>query len=144
MGRILAIDYGEKRVGLAVTDPLKIIAGGLPTVETKNVFSFLKEYLSKEKIESFVIGDPKNLNNEDMMITQKVNAFAEQLKKEFPEVTIYRVDERYTSKMAMQTIVQSGISKNKRRQKELVDKISAVIILQNFLERMNLFKEEGI
>ncbi len=140
MGRILAIDYGEKRVGLAVTDPLKIIAGGLPTVETKNIFLFLKEYLSKEQVESIVIGDPKNLQNEEMDITSKVNLFVEQLRKNFPRITIHRVDERYTSKMATQTIAQSGLSKKNRRKKELVDKISAVIILQNFLEGMSFNK----
>lgn len=137
MGRILAIDYGEKRVGLAVTDPLKIIANGLPTVETKNIFPFLKEYFSKEKVESIVIGDPKNLRNEEMDITQKVNVFISQLKKEFPEIIIHRVDERFTSKMASQTILQSGLKKKDRQQKHLVDKISAVIILQNFLETIH-------
>lgn len=140
MGRILAMDYGEKRVGLAVTDPLKIIAGGLPTVETKNIFPFLKEYLSKEQVESFVIGDPKNLQNEEMDITLKVNLFVEQLRKNFPQITIHRVDERYTSKMATQTIVQSGLSKKNRQKRELVDKISAVIILQNFLEGISFNK----
>lgn len=137
MGRILAIDYGEKRVGLAVTDPLKIIANGLPTVETKNIFPFLKEYFSKEKVESIVVGDPKNLRNEEMDITQKVNTFIGQLKKEFPEIIIHRVDERFTSKMASQTILQSGLKKKDRQQKHLVDKISAVIILQNFLETIH-------
>jgi len=137
VGRILAIDYGEKRVGLAVTDPLKIIANGLPTVETKNIFPFLKEYFSKEKVESIVVGDPKNLRNEEMDITQKVNTFIGQLKKEFPEIIIHRVDERFTSKMASQTILQSGLKKKDRQQKHLVDKISAVIILQNFLETIH-------
>lgn len=137
MGRILAIDYGEKRVGLAVTDPMKIIANGLPTVETKKIFSFLKEYLSKENVESIVIGDPKNLRNEEMNITKKVNTFIAQLKKEFPEMKIHRMDERFTSKMASQTILQSGLKKKDRQQKHLVDKISAVIILQNFLETIH-------
>jgi putative Holliday junction resolvase len=134
MGRIMAIDYGAKRVGVAVTDPLKIIANGLPTVETVKIFSFLKEYVPKESVESFVVGYPKNLRNEDMEITKKVSSFVELLKKNFPSIPVHLVDERFTSKMASQTIAQSGLPKKQRQQKELIDKISAVIILQNFLE----------
>ncbi len=134
MGRLLGIDYGEKRVGIAVTDLSKIISSSLTTVATHEAMKFLKDYCSKEPIEVFVIGDPKTLRNEANALTPKVNAFIELLQKEFPLIPVHKVDERFTSKMASALILQSGIGKMKRRNKELVDKVSAAIILQTFLD----------
>lgn len=130
----MAIDYGQKRVGIAVTDPFKMIANGLPTIETPKAMAFIKDYTNKEVVEGFVIGVPKNLRNEEMNIVPQVNLFIGQLNKNFPAIPVHRVDERFTSKIASQTIAQSGLGKKKRQQKELVDKISAVIILQDFLQ----------
>jgi putative Holliday junction resolvase len=135
MGRILSIDYGEKRVGIAVTDPLKIIANGLTTSPTKEIFNFLKDYCEKEDVECFVVGDPKNLNNEDSRMSGKVNAFIQKLKKLFPNIPVEKFDERFTSKMASQAMVQMGLKKKDRQKKELIDKISATIILQDYLEK---------
>jgi len=131
--RILAIDYGKRRTGLAVSDPLKMIAGSLATIETPELFSFLKNYLEKENVEKIVIGYPKHLNNQPAEITAEIDNFAQILKKEFPSVEIVFFDERFTSKMAFQTMLDSGISKTKRKNKALIDKISATIILQNYL-----------
>ena len=134
MGRFLAIDYGIKRCGIAVSDPLKIIATGLETVPTKNLFEFLKSYLKREPVERFVVGDPKNMNNTDSEMTAVVNAFCEQLKKDFPLIPVHRVDERLTSRMALRSLAESGHSKNARKNKGLVDEVSAVLILQTFME----------
>ena len=131
--RILAIDYGKRRTGLAVSDPLKMIAGSLATIETPELFSFLKNYVEKENVEKIVIGYPKHLNNQPAEITAEIDNFAQILKKEFPSVEIVFFDERFTSKMAFQTMLDSGISKTKRKNKALIDKISATIILQNYL-----------
>ena len=135
MGRIVAIDYGSKRVGLAVTDPLKIIATPLDTIHSKDVISFLKSYDQKESIEAFVLGLPKKLDNSDTNNTQQVLNFEKGLKKNFPDKAIYLIDERFTSKIALQTMIAGGMKKKDRRDKTNVDKISAVIILQSFLER---------
>lgn len=135
MPRILAIDYGNKRVGIAVTDSMQLIATGLTTVHAKDIFNFLQEYCSKEQVECFVIGDPKRLNNTATDATPFVNSFVKSLKKHFPLIKIERVDERFTSKMAFQTMIDSGLKKTARRNKELVDEISATIILQSYLEK---------
>ena len=138
MGRILSIDYGTKRVGIAVTDPLKIIANGLTTVQTKDALEFLKKYLSKENVECIVVGEPKNMDNTPSESAKETNLFVTMLKKNFPVIPIERMDERFTSKIAFQTLLQSGIKKKERRKnKGLVDEISATIILQSYLEFIN-------
>ena len=137
MGRVLAIDYGVRRTGLAVTDPLQIIPGGLTTVETPQLLSYLKGYLSKENVERFVVGLPRQTNGRDSDNLPRVRAFVEQLKKAFPLVPVDMWDERYTSVMAHQVILQSGIGKMARRNKALVDEVSATIILQGWMERRN-------
>ena len=134
MGRVLSIDYGVRRTGLAVTDPLKIIAGGLTTVETPQLLSFLQGYLKKEPVERFVVGLPKQTNGRDSGNLPRVKAFVGKLAKTFPDVPIDMWDERYTSVMAHQTMLQSGIGKKARQNKALVDEISATIILQGWME----------
>jgi len=133
MGRILAIDYGTKRTGLAVTDPLKIIATALDTVRSHDLMDYLKSYAQREAVEAFVVGLPKQLDNSPSAITPQVEAFVKHLRKNFPDTPIYRVDERFTSVMAQQAMIDSGMKKKDRRQKGNVDKISAVIILQSFM-----------
>lgn len=134
MGRILAIDYGAKRVGLAVTDPLQIIATALETVAASEVIDYLKKYLNQEDVEAFVLGMPKNLDGQDTHATQLVEAFKKQLQKIFPDKTIHLHDERFTSKIALDAMISGGTSKKYRRDKGNLDKVSAVIILQSFLE----------
>lgn len=134
MARILAIDYGLKRTGVAVTDPLQIIATGLPTVPTKEIFNFIKKYCTDEEVEAFVIGDSKNLNNTPSQVAQAIKQFSVELKKIFPTKEIIWIDERFTSKMAKQSMIFTGMKKSKRQQKELVDEISATIILQTYLQ----------
>ncbi len=133
MGRILAIDFGKKRTGLAVTDNLQIIASGLTTIETDNIFTFLKDYISKENVELFVVGKPKQMDNSDSESEILIVPFLEKLAKNFPQIPIKRVDERFTSKMAFQTMIDSGLKKKQRQNKSLVDEISATIILQSYL-----------
>ncbi len=133
MGRIIAIDYGTKRTGLAVTDPLKIIATGLDTVRSHEVLGYLKKYAEQEAVEAFVIGLPKQLDGTPSAIAPQVEAFTRSLQKQFPEVPVHRVDERFTSQMALQAMITGGMKKRDRRQKGNVDKISAVIILQSFM-----------
>ena len=133
MGRIVAIDYGTKRVGIATTDPLQMIASPLGTVHSKDVINFLKEYNNKEQIEAFVVGMPKNLQNEDTNATIHVKQFVVVLKKTFPEKEVHLIDERFTSKMALQTMIAGGTKKKDRAKKENLDKISATIILQSYL-----------
>ncbi len=133
MGRILAIDFGKVRTGLAITDELQIIASGLTTVETKNVIPFLKDYLQKEKVELFLVGEPKQMNNEASESEALIIPFLQKLEKAIPQIPIKRVDERFTSKMAFQTMIDSGLSKKKRKNKALVDEISATLILQSYL-----------
>ena len=134
MGRILAIDYGSKRVGLAVTDPLQIIASALETVHSKDVIAFLKRYDEQEGIESFVLGMPKKLDNTDTNATPLVRQFEQLLRKNFPEKLLYLHDERFTSKMALDAMIAGGSKKKDRREKGNIDKVSAAIILQSFLE----------
>ena len=133
MGRILAIDYGTKRTGIAVTDEMQIIASGLTTVNTTELMSFLKDYLNQEVVETFVVGQPKQLNNEDSQSEVYIQKMLKTLTREFPEVPVVRVDERFTSKMAFQTMIDSGLRKKKRQNKALIDEISATLILQSYL-----------
>ena len=135
LARILALDYGEKRTGIAITDELQIIASGLTTVETKNIFSFLTDYLKKEKVELFLVGEPKQMNNIESESEQFIRPFVEKLSQTFPKIPIKRVDERFTSKMAVQSMIDSGLKKKQRQNKSLIDEISATIILQTYLYR---------
>ena len=133
MWRILAIDYGKKRTGLAVTDPLRIIATPLDTVLTNDLLSYLAAYVKKETVDEFVVGMPKTLKNEDSEIAPLVRVFVEELQKIYPEKKIHLEDERFTSRMAMQAMIEGGMKKKDRQVKGNVDKISATIILQSFL-----------
>jgi putative Holliday junction resolvase len=137
MGRILAIDYGAKRSGIAVTDPLRIIATGLHTIETANLLQFLKEYTSKEKVDLFILGYPLNLDGTPTHNTEQVVRFRKKLENEFPLIAVDYEDERYTSKLAVEAMVQGGVKLKQRRDKSLIDKVSATIILQSYLERTN-------
>lgn len=134
MGRILAIDFGQKRVGLAVTDENRIIATALETVHSKDIFIFLKNYLNNERVDCFVVGEPRQMNNQLSEAVKFIDPFIRRLKKEFPDVIIERFDERFTSKIAKQTMVMSGLSKKDRQNKATIDKISAVLILQSYME----------
>ncbi len=133
MPRILCIDYGAKRTGLAVTDPLKIIATGLPTVETKQLISFLKKYFNEEQVELILIGEPKNWDESDTHATPLVKQAIKRLQKEFPLTNIKTVDERNTSKMASQAMLEMGMKKKNRQNKANIDEIAAVIMLQEYL-----------
>jgi putative Holliday junction resolvase len=133
MARLLALDFGTKRTGIAVTDELQIIASGLTTVATKDLLNFLKVYTSKEAVEMFIIGEPKQLNNLVSESEASILNFIKQLSKAIPHIPIIRVDERFTSKLAFQTMIDSGLKKNQRKNKALVDEISATIILQSYL-----------
>ena len=135
MARILALDYGTIRTGIAVTDELQIIASGLTTVETKKIFSFLTTYLKNEDVELFVIGEPKQMNNTESESEQFIRRFIEKLRLTFPKIPIKRVDERFTSKMAFQSMIDSGLKKKQRQNKALIDEISATIILQTYLNQ---------
>ena len=134
MARVMAFDYGQKRVGVAATDPLQIIANAVDTVETKEIFIFIKNYLAKEQVETFVVGYPYNDGFKDNAVLPHVKKFIAQLEKTYPGIPVVKVDESFTSRMAMETMVQSGISKKERRKKENLDKISATIILQSYME----------
>jgi len=138
LGRILAIDYGRKRVGIAVTDPLKIIANGLTTVHSKDIFIFLEDYLKKEEVEIIVVGYPVNLKNEGSQSLQFINPFIKKMINKFPDIIIDTYDERFTSKMAQAAMIEGGVKKKDRQNKALTDKISAVIILQSYLEFKNI------
>ena len=133
MARILAIDFGKVRTGLAVTDELKIIASGLTTVATKEVIDFLKDYTSKNEVELFLVGEPKQMDYTPSESESLILPFIGRLKHAFPEMPIKRVDERFTSKMAAQTMIDSGLKKKQRKNKALLDEISATIILQSYL-----------
>jgi putative Holliday junction resolvase len=133
VARILSIDFGKKRTGIAVTDELQIIASGLTTVHTSELTSFLKDYTSKEKVELFVVGKPKQMDNSDSESEALIVPFLKTLSKEIPHIPIQRVDERFTSKIAFKTMIDSGLKKNQRKNKALIDEISATIILQSYL-----------
>ena len=135
MARVLAIDYGKKRTGIAVTDELQLIASGLTTVVTHELIAFLKNYLEKEKVELFLVGEPKQMDYTASESEQLIVPFLEKLKKTFPTIPIERIDERFTSKMAFQTMIDSGLKKKQRQNKALLDEISATIILQSYLSR---------
>ena len=134
MARIIAIDYGKKRTGLAVTDPMKIIASGLATIDTEQLVWYLKQYFAKEAVERILLGHPKRLDGSDNEITAKVEKVFGQLQKLFPGIPVQLVDERFTSKMAFQTMIDSGLKKKDRQNKALIDEISATILLQGYLE----------
>jgi putative Holliday junction resolvase len=138
MGRILAIDYGHKRVGLAVTDESKIIATALTTIATKEVMTFLKDYILHHEVECFVVGEPKQMNNTPSESIKYIEPFIRRLKSEFQDIPVERMDERYTSIMAVKAIRDSGLKKKDRRDRSLVDTVSAVIILQSFMERRTM------
>ena len=133
MGRIMAIDFGTKRMGIAVTDPLKMIANGLETIEADNIIVFLEGYLKKEEVECVVVGNP-NSNGRGGDMTQRADDFCKKIEEKFPLLKIARIDEFYTSKLAQRVVIESGINKTARRDKALVDKLSATIILQSYLE----------
>ena len=133
MGRILAIDYGGKRTGIAVTDEMQIIASGLTTVETCKLLPFLKEYLASENVTGLVVGEPKQKDGTPSGIEAQIQKFLKQFIKDFPQLAVHRQDERYTSKLAFQTMIDSGLKKKQRRNKALIDEIAATIILQEFM-----------
>ncbi len=134
MSKLLAIDYGQKRVGIAVTDDEQLIASGLTTVHSKDIFSFLKEYLNKEVVSCFVVGQAKNLDNSPSESARFIEPFVSKLKKEFPSIDVHRIDERFSSKIAFQSMIDAGLKKKTRRNKALVDQVSATIILQSYLD----------
>jgi putative holliday junction resolvase len=140
MGRIIAIDYGSKRVGIAVTDELQLIATPLATVHSKDIFSFLKDYFSREIVECIVVGDPRQLNNKPSESVAVIDPFVKRLIKEFPELTVERIDERFTSKIATNSIRESGVNRKRRKDKALVDTISATLILQSYLDARDFLR----
>lgn len=133
MGRILALDYGKKRTGIAVTDELRLIASGLTTVETKELIPFLKNYMAEENVDLIVVGEPKQMNNEPSESEVLIRTFLNRFTERFPKMPIVRQDERFTSKMAMASMIEGGLGKKKRQNKALVDEISATLILQAYL-----------
>ncbi|MCF6170686.1 MAG: Holliday junction resolvase RuvX [Bacteroidales bacterium] len=133
MGRILSIDYGQKRVGIAVSDELRIIANGLKTVPSKDIWVFLKEYLSKEKVDCIVVGKPTDMLNRPSDASRFIEPFVKKLVKTFPGLKIDRFDERFTSKMAQQAMLDGGLGKKRRQDKALVDTISATLLLQSYM-----------
>ncbi len=138
MSRLLSIDYGKKRTGIAVSDPLQIIANGLTTVETSKLFEFLEDYLKKEEVESIIVGLPKQMNGQPSENMKRIEPFVNRLKKIYPKINIEYYDERFTSKLAHQAMIDGGLKKQDRRNKELVDEISATIILQGYMESRRL------
>ena len=133
--RILAIDYGLKGTGIAVTDELQLIASGLTTIASETALDFLKDYFAKEKVEKVIIGDPKQMNGQPSQSAPLIEAFIEKFKVQFPDMQLERADERFTSKMAFQTMIDSGLKKKQRQDKALIDEISATILLQDYLLR---------
>lgn len=134
MGRIIAIDYGNKRTGIAVTDPLQIIASALTTVHTKDLLQFLTDYLSKETVDGIVVGEPKQMNNEPSDIERQITPFIKKLKLLFPTVHIERTDERFTTVIAQRSMIEMGLKKKDRQNKATIDQVSATLILQTYLE----------
>ncbi len=133
MGRIIALDYGKKRTGIAVTDPLQIIATGLTTVDTQTLFDFLKEYITKEGVEKILIGDPLNLDGTETDSTAAVKHCIRRLKNTFPNIPIVTIDERYTSKLASRAMVEMGMKKKERQKKGIIDEVAATMMLQEYL-----------
>jgi putative holliday junction resolvase len=135
MPRVLSIDYGAKRTGIAVTDELQLIASGLTTVDTATLLTFLQNYFGKEKVEKVLIGDPKQMDGTASQSAPLIEAFVEKFTVQFPEMEVVRVDERFTSKMAFQSMIDGGLKKKQRQNKALIDEISATILLQDYLSR---------
>ncbi|MGO1752447.1 MAG: Holliday junction resolvase RuvX [Psychroflexus sp.] len=133
MAQALALDFGIKRTGIAVTDEMKMIASGLKTVDTIELMVFLEDYIGSHKVDVIVIGEPKHIDGNPMALEKNIGFLVEDLKKNFPQMKIERIDERFTSKMAFQTMIDSGLGQKKRRNKALIDEVSATIILQNYL-----------
>ncbi len=138
MSRILAIDYGQKRTGIAVTDQFQIIASGLITIPSATTIDFLKDYFSKEKVEAVIIGEPKQMNGLPSESASIIKGFVTHFTNHFPQMKVIRVDERFTSKLAFQSMIEGGLSKKKRQNKALIDEISATIMLQDFLNSRKL------
>ena len=136
--RVLAFDYGTKRIGIAVTDPLQIIATGLDTIHPNDIIDYLKKYLISEQVELFVVGEPKQMDGSPSQSAPQIKGFITILKKHFPEIPVEQIDERFTSKMASAVVAQSGFKKSDRQNKERLDTISATIILQTYLEKKSL------
>lgn len=136
MGRIMAIDYGQKRTGIAVTDPLRIIASGLATVSSHEVIAYLTQYLKNEQVDLIVVGEPRDMMNKPSDASRFTEPFVKRLAKAFPHIPVERYDERFTSRMAFQTMIDAGLGRKKRQDKALVDTISATIILQSYLEHL--------
>lgn len=136
MARIMAVDYGTKRTGLAVTDPLQIIATGLTTVDTPQLFKFLKEYCQRETVELFLVGEPKNLDDTDTHASAPVRQFLTRLAKEFPKIPVKTIDERFSSRMATRAMIDMGLKKKQRQDKKLVDEIAATLLLQEYLQSL--------
>lgn len=137
MGRLLSIDYGRKRVGIAVSDPLQIIANGLTTVASGEILKFLADYVAKETVDKFIVGLPKTVRNEESESMRYIKPFVAQLKKQFPTIPVVMCDERFTSVLAHQTMLEGGLKKKDRQNKALVDEVSATIILQSYMESNN-------
>jgi putative Holliday junction resolvase len=137
MGRIMAFDYGTKRVGVAVTDALQLIATALDTVHSSQILDFIQDYVSRESVDCFVVGEPRRLDNTPSETATDVNGFIQRLRKRFANIPVCRIDERFTSVMAMQSMIENGMKKKDRRNKALTDQISAVLILQSYLEQIN-------
>ena len=135
MARILALDYGTRRTGVAITDPFQLIASGLTTVATEDLWDFLEQYLQEEDVERIVVGEPRQMDNTPSEVEGAISAFLKELNKRYPKLPVSRQDERFTSKMALRTMVEGGMKKKKRRQKETLDQISATLILQSYLSR---------
>ncbi|MCC9043519.1 Holliday junction resolvase RuvX [Myroides sp. M-43] len=135
MARLLSIDFGKKRTGIAVSDDFQIIASGLTTVDTEQLLPFLKDYFQKENVEKVIIGEPKRLNNEPSEVVPLLNSFIEKFSQSFPAMPVERIDERFTSKMAFQTMIDSGLKKKQRQNKALIDEIAATIILQDYMRK---------
>ena len=139
MPRILAIDYGQKRTGIAVTDDFQIIASGLTTVASETVLNFLSDYFTKENVGKVLIGEPRQMNNEPSQSAGIIEAFVQKFQQKFPDMVVVRVDERFTSKMAFQTMIDSGLKKKQRQNKALIDEIAATILLQDYLQSSRRF-----
>lgn len=137
MGRILGIDYGKKRIGIAVTDPLQIFASPLATVSPSEFDSFIENYLRSEKIDAFIIGYPRQLNNQPSESVKYVNPFIAKIKKKYPGIAVHIIDERFTSQIAMKSMIAGGVKKSDRQDKSMVDRISASIILQSYLDTLS-------
>jgi len=141
MGRIMAIDYGQKRAGIAVTDESRIIATGLTTLHVKDVITFLKDYMTREKVDCIVVGEPRDMMNQPSQSARFIEPFVKNLRKQFSGVVVERMDERFTSRMAFQTMIDAGLGKKDRQNKSLVDTISATLILQSYMEQLRIQKE---